>query len=151
VGEVEARPAHTFSEPAQLDGKVALVGVTPAPDENSSLVASRGESLNIELFWQALAKMDRDYTGFVHLLDANGRLVAQNDHQPRNGFLPTSIWREGLVLSDTYTIPVPQEASPGKYTLVAGMYDLESGVRLPIWQRGEIAGDSILLMGVDVR
>jgi hypothetical protein len=151
VGEVEARPAHAFSEPAQLDGKVALVGMTPAPSQASSLAVSRGEALNIELFWQALAEMDHDYTGFVHLLDANGRLVAQDDHQPRNGFLPASIWREGLVLSDTYTILVPQEASPGQYTLVAGMYDLESGVRLPVWQRGEITGDLILLMGVDVR
>ncbi|MCC6457534.1 MAG: hypothetical protein IT328_21435 [Caldilineaceae bacterium] len=151
VGEVEGKPVHTFSDPAQLDGKVALVGMTPAPEQASSLVASRGETLNIELFWQALAEMDRDYTGFVHVLDADGQLVAQDDHPPRNGFLPTSIWRDGLVVSDGYTILVPQDAPPGKYSLVAGMYDLESGARLPVWQRGEITGDSTLLMGVDVR
>jgi hypothetical protein len=150
VGDVEGRPAHTFPDPLQLDGKVALVGMAPAPSVVSPVI-TRGESLHIELAWQALAEMDQDYTGFVHLLDAEGRLVAQDDHPPRNGFLPTSIWRDGLVITDGYRLAVPPDASPGPYSLVAGMYDLESGVRLPIRQGGEITGDSILLLSVAVR
>jgi hypothetical protein len=124
VGEVESRPAHAFPKPVQLAGKAALVGLTPAPDQTGSLPASRGEPLNIQLFWQALAEMDRDYTGFVHLLDTEG---------------------------DGYTIVMPEDTSPGTYSLVAGMYDLQSGVRLPIVQNGENVGDSVLLAHVEVR
>jgi hypothetical protein len=94
--------------------------------------------------------MELDYTGFVHLLDGDGNLVAQHDHQPRNGFLPTSIWRGGLVISDAYTIVVPQEARPGTYSLVAGMYDLKSGVRLSVRHDGQNVGDSVVLAYLDV-
>jgi hypothetical protein len=147
VGEVESRPSELLAQPAELDGKVALLGVAPVPKR----VVSRGESVNLELFWQAMAEMDSNYTGFVHLIDGDGALIAQHDHLPRNGFLPTSIWKEGLVVADEYSIVVPQDANPGVYTFVAGMYDLESGVRLSVSQNGENMGDFVQLAQIEVQ
>jgi hypothetical protein len=95
--------------------------------------------------------MEQNYTGFAHLMAPDGTLIAQDDHQPRGGFLPTSIWREGLVLPDRYTIVVPHDAQPGTYSLVAGMYNLESGVRLPVRQEGQNVRDSVVLAQVRVR
>jgi hypothetical protein len=89
--------------------------------------------------------MDIEYTGFVHLLGPNGALVAQDDQPPRNGFLPTTIWQPDLIISDRYTIVVPLDAETGTYSLVAGMYDLASGERLPVSQDGMLTGDSVLL------
>ncbi len=147
VGEIESRPTSLFAQPAELDGKVALLGVTPAPKP----VVVRGESLNLELFWQTMTEMDSNYTGFVHLIDEDGALIAQHDHLPRNGFLPTTIWKEGLVVADGYTIVVPEDANPGVYTLVAGMYDLENGARLQVWQNGINVGDSVQLAQIEVQ
>jgi len=38
--------------------------------------------LSVVLDWQAAALIDTDYTVFVQLLDANGRIVAQKDQYP---------------------------------------------------------------------
>jgi hypothetical protein len=149
VGDVET-PAYTFPQPAQLDGQVALVGITSTPEQLASQPVSSGASLNVELFWQAMTEIEQDYTGFVHLVAADGTLVAQNDHQPRNGFLPTSIWRQDDTIPDTYTIVVPEGTAPGAYTLMAGMYDLETGARLPVWQDGKNMGDAFLIVHINV-
>ena len=87
----------------------------------------------------------------MQLLAADGSLVAQQDHPPRNGFLPTSIWKSGLIVSDPYTLVVPQDANSGAYSLIAGMYDLESGTRLPVWKDGKSMGDTIMLAHVEVQ
>lgn len=147
VGETENAPEQLLPAPSQLGGKVALLGTTPA----LPFTLQAGAALNINLFWQAVAAMDSDYTVFVQLLDSGGKLIAQQDHQPRNGFLPTSIWREGRVISDGYTLVVPQDTPPGSYSLVAGMYELESGVRLPVTHDGKSAGDVIMLGQIEVR
>ena len=147
VGEIEEPPKRLLAQPAQLDGKVALVGTTPLPEQP----VSAGQSLQIELIWEAMAEMDLDYTGFVQLIAADGTLVAQNDHQPRYGFLPTTIWREGVTIADPYTLVIPPETSADSYSLIAGMYDLESGVRLPISMDGKAMGNSIEIGVIDVQ
>jgi hypothetical protein len=150
IGEPERKPAFQFPQLVQLGGKVALLGMNLAPNKLNAEVL-RGEQLQVELFWQALDAMSADYTGFVHLLAPDGSIVAQDDHQPRRGFLPTSLWKSDTVIGDSYTLVVPQDATPGAYTLEAGMYDLATGLRLPIAQDGKTTGDSQLLTRVGVK
>src|SRR4030095_14517128 len=51
-----------------------------------------GETLPFTLHWQSLAPLTLDLTTFVHLLDAQGQVVAQLDWNPKDplGYLPTS-------------------------------------------------------------
>lgn len=96
--------------------------------------------------------MDRDYTVFVHLLDGNGRIVAQRDGQPGDGFYPTSIWDPGEVVPDEYAIIVPPDLPAGDYEVVVGMYYFPTGERLPIVDSfGAEMGDRVVLGSILVR
>ena len=86
-------------------------------------VTREPNALRVAIYWQPLVKLDRNYTTYVHLLDANGIKVAQgNDHQVGGDFYPTSMWQIGETLRDEQTIALPQNLAPGTYRLAAGMY-----------------------------
>ena len=105
-----------------------------------------GESLKVDLYWQSLATPPRDFTAFVHLLDASGALRAQSDSAPRHGTYPTSIWTPGEIILDPRTITLPADASPGTYHLEVGMYEWPSLQRLPITDAADRArGDHAVL------
>ncbi|MFQ6016006.1 MAG: DUF2723 domain-containing protein [Anaerolineae bacterium] len=108
-------------------------------------------TIRLTLHWQALARMEEDYTIFVHLVDERGQLLAQDDGQPRAGGYPTSIWDEGEVVTDEHrlsTVGLPE----GSYQLRVGFYLLETLQRLPVLdEEGNRVGDSITLRGVTVR
>ena len=67
--------------------------------------------------------MDTSYTGFVHLLDAGGQIVAQDDHGPLQNQYPTTQWVGGEVVEDRYVLRLPPDLPPGEYTLEIGLYD----------------------------
>jgi hypothetical protein len=93
--------------------------------------AVSGTPLPITLYWQALKPGTRDYTVFLHLLNQSGNLVAQVDGPPQQDRYPTSIWDSGEQIKDQHIMNLPADLPPGQYRLVAGLYDLESGQRLP--------------------
>jgi hypothetical protein len=101
-----------------------------------------GATTTLTLFWQSLAETGTGYTVFVHLLDANGVVIAQADAAPRGGAYPTVLWVPGEFVSDPYTFQLP----PGTYTPEIGVYLLESGARLPAFDpAGRPAGDAVRL------
>ena len=106
--------------------------------------ARAGEPARLTLLWRALQPVTRDYNAFVHLLDANGNRVAQVDWPPGDAIsrLPTSQWPMGVTLADTQQLPLPSDLPPGVYTLIAGLYD---------WQSGERVGDAVDLGDIEVR
>jgi hypothetical protein len=132
---------------ANLGGKVELVGY----DLYTPLVKAGG-LLRLALYWRAIAEMETDYTVFVHLLDCEGRLVAQKDNQPLGGRYPTSFWEKGELVRDAYEIPIPQDLPAGNYTIEVGMYELATMQRLPAFDaRGErLPYDRIILRKVMV-
>ncbi|MBK8933668.1 MAG: glycosyltransferase family 39 protein [Chloroflexi bacterium] len=81
-----------------------------------------GDQLRLTLVWQAQAEMPLAYTAFVHVLDAHGQMVAQLDRQPAG--YPTTDWRPGEVVVDTFAITLPAERPSGPFTLATGFYDL---------------------------
>lgn len=109
-----------------LGGAIVLVGYDLAPGP-----ARAGEPLRLTLHWRALARPDRSYTVFVHVLDAQGRLVAQRDSPPRGGVAPTDLWLPGDSLADEYVVDLPAGLPYGRYSLKVGLYNPVSGQRLP--------------------
>ncbi len=93
-----------------------------------------GEALPFTLHWQSDAPITVDLTTFAHLIDSSGNAVAQLDWGPQDrwGYLPTSAWNAGQAVSDSQTIPLPNDLPPGQYRLVAGWYYAPTGERLPI-------------------
>ncbi len=108
-----------------------------------------GQIVEVTLTWQGLARMDQDYTVFVHLLGPDGRVHGQIDAWPVQGTYPTSTWPPGERISDRYAVPLDADAPPGSYQLEIGVYLLATNTRLPVVDAGGTAiDDRILLEGL---
>ncbi|HEY8692398.1 MAG TPA: hypothetical protein VIR57_06610, partial [Chloroflexota bacterium] len=115
---VPPRPAPPAgSAEAQLGDGIQLLA------HRASATAGR---LHVDLTWAATARPSKDYTVFVHAVDAGGKVVAQADSQPRGGDFPTGVWQAGDRIADSYSLQAP----PGRYTVEVGMYDLPTLQRL---------------------
>ncbi len=132
LAEVEVRgrePRFSPTSPSQvqltpLGSSVQLLGY----DFLDSAYAP-GALLEVTLHWHALDTPDRDYHTFVHLLDAEGTIVAQDDGVPGNGELPTRGWLPGEYLLDHRVLQLPYDVADGVYTLGVGLYAPATGER----------------------
>jgi phage shock protein PspC (stress-responsive transcriptional regulator) len=86
--------------------------------------------LSLELEWLARRGAREDLTVFLHLYDAGGRLVAQEDGYPLMGLFPMSRWKAGDLVRDRRELAYPPALENGAYTLKVGVYDRRSGARL---------------------
>jgi hypothetical protein len=114
--------------PVTLGGQIALVGYD-LPER-----AAPGETLTTTLAWRAEEIIERGYTVFVHLVDENGTILAQQDRAPQadGAPYPTNLWMPGEIITDDYTLTIPLDAAPGTYTVQVGLYLAESGQRLSV-------------------
>jgi len=108
-----------------LDDQVALIGF-----QLDRRAVRPGEAIRLKLYWQGLSTMREDYTVFTHLENDLGGRYAQEDAEPQKGNAPTSRWKPGEIVEDTYTLVVSPQAPAGSYTLWVGMYQGETGKRL---------------------
>ncbi|MFB0533658.1 MAG: DUF2079 domain-containing protein [Anaerolineae bacterium] len=148
VSEKRLFEAPSVQHPVQASfaAKVSLLGYDldlPTPEP--------GGTLRLILYWQAQAEMDQDYTVFVHLLDAEGRLVAQHDGQPGGESLPTSSWVGGEVIADEHPLGLDLNLPPGSYLLEVGLYLWPTMERLPVLDgAGQVQADKAVLGEVRV-
>ena len=106
-------------------GAMRLIGYDVQPAKMSA-----GRPVTVTLYWQALHPLPDNYTTFVHLQDANGEKVGQDDHRPGGDYYPSSLWRPGETLQDEHRIILPElrpEALP--YTIIAGVYSRSPNVQ----------------------
>ncbi|MGD8466422.1 MAG: glycosyltransferase family 39 protein [Anaerolineae bacterium] len=136
VGDGVQPPPGTT--PAQLDfgQRLRLAGY-------DLVRGSEDEELGLQLYWQGLAAMERDYTVFAHLLDAEAEIVAQDDSPPGDPFFPTATWLPGDVVADSRKLVLPENAPLGDYVISVGLYYQPTGERLPVTDgQGESLGDA---------
>ncbi|MGI6375024.1 MAG: glycosyltransferase family 39 protein [Anaerolineae bacterium] len=100
-----------------------------------------GEPLSVTLVWQALAPADQDLVVFVHLLGADGRVVAQHDGPPAGGERATTGWVAGEYIVDPHTLQWSDAGYTGPAQVEVGLYDPATGQRLLL-----AAGESRLLL-----
>ena len=92
----------------------------------------QGEALSLALAWRALATPETSYTVFVQAVDDKGVKAGQLDRLPCGGGCLTTSWQPGEVIGEWMEMPILAGAPPGRYELIAGMYDLATGERLPV-------------------
>lgn len=109
--------ADDFGGQARLAG----VAITPEP-------VAPGERMQVQLAWQALAEMETAYHVFVHIVGADGTLLAQSDGEPAAWSRPTTGWAVGEVIAETRELSIPAEAA-GPYEVRVGLY-VPGGARL---------------------
>jgi hypothetical protein len=110
----------------------ALVGMQAAsPDKQ------------VSLFWEADRPIQGSLTTFVHLIDRDGRRVAQVDKLPGNGSYPTSVWTTGeRVIDRAYPAMLDRCAGGETVRVEVGWYELREGN--PQRRRADSAGTSAL-------
>lgn len=105
-------------------------GITLVGHDALPTTLSPGELLALRLVWTTTAPVATNYTVFVHLIGPDGKIVAQSDRAPENGFYPTASWSVGDRVEDLYGLPLPTGLPAGEYRLVVGWYRPETGERL---------------------
>jgi hypothetical protein len=143
VGQTTVFPPAVRSD-VDFGGQVRLLGFDLQIDTTD---ADQGAS--ITLLWQALQPVDRDYTVFLHLVNGEGTIVAQDDAPPSGPFFPTSTWLPGELVSDLHLLSLPADLPAGDYRLFVGVYYQPAGERLAATDaEGSALGDALLLVTI---
>jgi len=80
--------------------------------------------------WQAEGQPTTNYTVFIQLWQGD-KMKQGFDAPPLNNDYPTSLWNAGEVIIDPHAIDL-SALPPGDYTILTGLYDPQSGARLPL-------------------
>lgn len=149
-------PGHLLANFRQRVGLVNAVaranGRTrraPWTHENA-LIVQPGDTVNVTLTWESLAKAEESYTVFVHLIDGRNVPYVALDYTPLGGSAPTHLWipkwLPGQQMLDPYRLPIPADLPAGEYAIEVGLYEMVNGRRLHISDaQGNLKGDRIIL------
>jgi len=143
---IEARP-HDFQPPAPqhllnltLQGGHKLLGYDLAAK------TEEGAPVNLILYWQPAGPTDIRYSVFVHLVNHDGDILAQDDREPADGQHPTTSWLAGETIADAHAFPFPVTGEKGPFGLEVGLYDPLTGRRVPFMDaEGNIIADHIVI------
>lgn len=108
---------------------------------------ARGETIRLWLYWRPTdeAPPPQDYSIYLHLLDADGNMVARWDNQPLMGHYSTHYWQPGESLLDYWVLRIPKDAKRGPVSLRIGIYDPIGGQRLSVVTDGAVTGDGLTI------
>lgn len=109
----------------------------------ANIRAPSGDKLEIDLYWRTERVVQQDLAVFVHLLEPDGSILAQDDGLLAEGRWPRQWWLPGLLIQDRRTIELPQPYDAARQQLQIGLYDIHTGVRLSVMdQAGHVIGDA---------
>ena len=112
----------TIVAPAETDDGLRLQGydLLPAPGAPT-----------LRLFWKTGGGVASDWITYIHLHSPQGERIAQFDGPALAGLQPTSQWQTDSLYIDRRQLVLPAGLEPGDYLLRIGLYNFESGERLP--------------------
>lgn len=142
------REEHTFEQPVGVSfgDRMTLMSYGLNGD-----AFQPGDRVRLSLRWQGLTPISNSYSIFVHLVDANSSLWAQNDGAPLAGLYPTTHWIPGEIVPDVREIALPASIPPGRYRLEAGVYQPENLEHLAVTDEGgNRLGDRVVLDYVQI-
>jgi tetratricopeptide (TPR) repeat protein len=93
---------------------------------------SGGKSFQITYYWKAIGRIKKDWMAFVHFLGPDGKIAFQNDHPLYSGYNYSSDWVKGEIYKERFLVEIPEDAMPGNYRIVIGLWDPKTGERLKV-------------------
>lgn len=121
-------PASPATPPiAQFDDHIWLV------DYSLHHCQTPGDRCQIVFVWLAQGRPSTDYTVFIQLWRNNNFIGF--DSPPLANDYPTSLWAAGEVIHDPHRLDL-SAVPPGEYQILAGLYNLATGDRLPAMAAG---------------
>lgn len=119
--EIEHPLAIQFGEVAILRGYTVLDGAE--------------DSMIVLLYWEALRQTATQYSVLVHIVtevsEPGPPPIVVLDHGIANAIISTTAWQSGGLYRDPVIVPV-KDIPPGQYTPRIGLYETDSGIKLPI-------------------
>jgi hypothetical protein len=108
-----------------------------------------GQPITIRFWWKTSQKVGQTLTQFLHFYPADGSEdFFVFDHEPFDSRLPFADWPDGLDAIDRHTITLPADMPPGEYRVHTGIYDPNTGNRVPVKDgSGETVQDYSILLG----
>jgi len=135
-----AGPAVAEPLDATFGGAVTLLGYEVE-------TGTSGDTLPLLLVWRIDSPLPGAPRSFVHLLDAWGHRWSQLEADA----YPAEQWATGDVVVQRVDLPLPDGLPPGSYRLRLGLFNEQTGNRLPrLDEEGRYAGDSALIEQVTV-
>lgn len=106
-----------------------------------------GATVTVTLTWHALEPIPADWTVFVHLVNAERRIVAEDNRRPHAGAAPMPQWTTGDWLEDDYRLDLPADLPPGNYTMHVGLFLPQvDWRRQAVWAaNGDFVGDQAVI------
>lgn len=125
IGPTEVPPDVNRIDAVLADGTLKLLGY-----RIEQPAVRPGDWLRVTIYWQATRPVTANLSAFAHLLDAQGRAVAQSNSYPDRGNWPTSMLPPGRVLPDTHHIFVPPNIpAPMETRLALGLFNFDDPQR----------------------
>jgi hypothetical protein len=131
---------------ATFAGGMRLLGV----DFPEGAALAPGQRLPIALYWQTDQAIMHDYTLFLHLANAQDRLLYQFDGLPARGRHPTRQWLPSAVFVDRHTISSNALPTATLAILSVGFYQVDDPQQRQIAHDAHqnIIGDRVILATV---
>jgi 4-amino-4-deoxy-L-arabinose transferase-like glycosyltransferase len=95
-----------------------------------------GDTLEMTLFWQALAELNEDYHVSLRLQDGGGQERAALQGPLSKSDYPTSAWAEGQLVRGFQSLLLPANLTDGEYHLFLSLSRLADGQPLPLRRWG---------------
>ncbi|MHB1294974.1 MAG: ArnT family glycosyltransferase [Anaerolineae bacterium] len=156
LGTITVRPKPDLS--ALEDGSAhALSGVTfgrlgeLAGYTLDIVEGNVGREALLTLYWRAQQPSEAPLKVFVHLVEEDGGIPAQQDGEPDGGATPTNTWSPGEVIVDQHHIALPTDMLPGVLSVKLGLYDPQTGQRLGVTAEGLRVEDNALVLPDGIR
>ncbi len=112
-GTLYLRPVRVPHGPSLPPEVSVLAHFGPAIRLHAATVAQLApHRLAVRLEWSAKHPVAANYGISLRLLDAEGQRRVSLDTQPGYGFLPTSLWRPGELVTDQYVLALPEDLPP---------------------------------------
>ncbi len=111
-----------FYEPGDQTALVSWIGLEPVGE------MSPGQSFTLLTYWIANGPSQAPLKIFLHLLSADGNLLAQSDVLG----VPSTQWRVGDLIVQAHDLTLPPDAPPSPYLVRLGMYDPQNNTRLKV-------------------
>ncbi|MCP4535844.1 MAG: glycosyltransferase family 39 protein [Chloroflexi bacterium] len=134
--------AHQMTLPVTIENTVQLESIRELPPSLNA-----GQTLTFFSTWQVLSSTTgKSLAMFVHLLNDNGELVAQQDGL---GY-PLHTWQPGDRFVHVHHISAGASLPAGQYWIQLGFYEGTTGQRWLIRDNERVLGDRLLVGAVEV-
>lgn len=144
VGADPAELAWRTVAQGVVPGESAFVGAVAGSQAQFGDITLQGYRLSrtkdgaeLVLLWEAVRAPQADYSVFVQVRDAQGRVMIYRETEPRGGTYPSSAWAEGERVADTYAID-SASLPAGVYQVYAGLIDPDGKRLLAVDGRSEV-------------